>query len=366
MPAALAVTILLSCFNPPITWTVHHGVPPSPHERYCAWFGDARDGVLYFGESAFWSTSRAQGTAVATLAREGPARVGRFDLATEQLLQPLDVSEPADRAGVWDVLAHRNGRVYFTTFFGSAGWVMGNGAASRRLPALGKGLNEWSPGPHGTLLVTRYFRDGLRSGGDGGVVQIDQDGGLIAEHTLPSPAGWVSAAKTPAWDPIREQIWVTADVLPEGRSGEIRRGAYLLDAEGRKLEYIERPEIQFVAYAENGTGYRAEVDRGELWLRVVPPDANGPTLDLGYRVLLDPHFPAKLDFAQEIRPQPDGGAVVTRWSGRVHVVDALGRGGSLRLPELEKGGLYYTAVLSNGRICTTYCADVAVVCDNAP
>lgn len=365
-PALILVAVVALGCAAAVSWTVARGKPPSPLERYCAWFGDARNGVLYFGESAFWSTSRIEGTAVGTLEYEGPARIGRFDLEGEQLLEALDVTQPGDRAGVWDVLAHRNGRIYFTTFFGSAGWVKADGSGPHRLPDLGPGLNEWAPGPAGSLLVTRYFGDRRRGSGDGSVAILDPEGRLLDEYQLAGPKGYVSAPKTPAWDPVREQIWVTSDLLPEQQGAEIRRGAYVLDADGRQLTFIERPEIQFVAYAEDGTGYRAEVEDGELWLRVVSPDQEGAPLAIGYRVLLDPHFPETLDFAQEIRPRPGGGAVVTRWSGRVHVVDSLGRGGSLRLPALEKGGLYYTGVLTDGRLCATYCADVAVVCDDAP
>jgi hypothetical protein len=35
--------------------------PPSIEKSRCAWYGDARDGVFYFGESGFWSAMRAAG-----------------------------------------------------------------------------------------------------------------------------------------------------------------------------------------------------------------------------------------------------------------------------------------------------------------
>jgi len=77
-------------------------------------------------------------------------------------------------------------------------------------------------------------------------------------------------------------------------------------------------------------------------------------------------FPVELDFVQDIQPAADGRVVVTRWSGRVHVADARGRVRSVQLPRLDPDGLYYTAVLHGDRLCATYCADVTVVCVNAP
>jgi hypothetical protein len=39
---------------------------------------------------------------------------------------------------------------------------------------------------------------------------------------------------------------------------------------------------------------------------------------------------------------------------------------SVSLPRLDPAGLYYTAVLHGDRLCATYCADVTVVCVDAP
>ena len=55
--------------------------PPSEAERYCAWYGDSRDQILYFGASPFWSTFREAGDDPrADLRAKGPQIVGRFDL----------------------------------------------------------------------------------------------------------------------------------------------------------------------------------------------------------------------------------------------------------------------------------------------
>jgi hypothetical protein len=359
------------CAQPALSPTrisVHVALAPSPTERYCAWFGDARGNTLYVGQSAFWAASRAGGETPganprADLAQEGPKLVGRFDLQNEGWLEPLDVGKPGDRSGVWDVLAHPNGRIYFTSYFEPAGWVEPETGAVRLLPELGAGLNELALAGDGRVVISRYPAP---EGGAGAIVIIEEEGALLAEYPLPAPAGYAAAPKTVAVDPQRGEIWVAMDLLPTDPDVDgILHDAYVLDATGEVLRTIPRPEIQFVAFAPDGTGYRAEVDAGELALRIVPPGAGAEHLDAGRRVLLAPEFPAALDFAQEVRPLPDGGALVTRWSGWVHVVEASGAVQSLRLPTLDPHGLYYTAALREGRICVTYCADVHVVCADA-
>jgi hypothetical protein len=367
------VVALLLCSCAASTVRVHHGVAPSATEHYCAWYGDDRDGVLYFGQSAFWWASR-RGAPDSVLDETGPAPIGRFDLRSADLLEPLEVGGAEDRSGVWDVLAHANRRVYFTTFFSSAGWVDLETGDVSRLPNLGDGLNEIAPGPDGGLLFSRYF--GSDASG-GSVVVVDLEGRLVAEHPLRPPPGFVTAPKTPAWDPVRRQIWVTADVLPEGPdqrdAAAIRRGAYVLDSDGRQLAYTEQPEIQFVAFGADGTGYRAEVADSELALRIVPPAsedprAEDPRSEVGRRIVLDRAFPAKLDFAQELRILPDGRVVVTRWGGKIHIVRPAGEVRTVSLPRLSARGLYYTGVIAGGQLCATHCGGIEVVCtpDDTP
>ena len=57
---------------------------------------------------------------------------------------------------------------------------------------------------------------------------------------------------------------------------------------------------------------------------------------------------------------------MTRWSGLVHVVSPNGRVATRRLPRLDPTGLYYTAVIRGDRLCASYCAEVTVVCVDAP
>jgi hypothetical protein len=350
----------------PAEWhaRVHSAPPPSSRERYCAWFGDARDDRLYFSESAFWSASWAKGDPTADLDEAGPVLIGRFDLAAERLLEPFDVEGPGARAGAWDVLAHPNGRVYFTSYFETSGWLDPRSGEVRLLPELGPGLNELALAPDGRIFASRYAMPGE----SGGVVVMDEDGGLLEEYALPAPPGYLAGPKTVAVDPLRGEVWLAMDLLPEepDSSLEVRHDAYVLDSAGALVRRIETPEIQFPAFAPDGTGYRAEVEGSELALRIVPPDTDPADTGAGIRVVLDKAFDPHLDFAQDVRPLPDGGALVTRWSGWVHRVDARGGVHSVRLPAPSPPGLFYTAVLHDGRVCATYCGDVSIVCADSP
>jgi hypothetical protein len=369
LAAALALAACAGLAGEEASVSVHTAPAPSSAERYCAWFGDASGEVLYFGQAAFWSAFRAPGgTPTSDLDREGPALIGRFDLRREQLLAPLDVSVGGDRSGVWDVLAHPNGRIYFTTYFESAGYADLRTGGMRRLQGLGPGLNELAPGPQHSILISRY---GPTPGGgpSGSILVVDLDGRLLAEHPLEAPAGFAVLPKTVAFDPSRGEIWVTTDLLPEvpienRDPGAARHDARVLDTAGKEKRRITEPEIQFVAFRGDGTGYRAELDGRDLRLRAVP--AKAPHPDSEWIVSLDDAFPAQLDFVQDIQPLPDNRAVVTRWSGWVHVVEPPGRVRSVRLPSPAPGGLYYSGVLAGDRLCATYCADVSVVCRDAP
>ncbi len=332
---------------------------PATGERTCAWFGDARGGVLYFGEAAFWSSHRASGRdPTAELGRPGPLWIGRFDLAAQRFLPPLVIDVLGARSGVWDVLAHPNGRVYFTSYFDDAGFVDPRSGGVRFFPALGQGLNELALGPDQAILASRY-------GAPGTVLLFDPEGRLLAEHRLEPPAGFRVAPKSVAWDPARREIWVNTDLLPEA-GGAVAHDARVLDESGHELLRIERPEVQFMEFAADGTGALAELDGQRLSLRLLPAGAAGAPRAAGRTVVLDEAFPASLDFVQDVKPAPDGGLVVTRWSGRIHRVAPDGRVATLDLPRADPDGLYYTAVQSDGRICATLCADVEVVCQALP
>ena len=350
-------------FPPATGVSVQIARPPSSTERYCAWYGaEGVEDVLYFGQAAFWSAkAKAGGDPTADLQQPGPQLIGRFDLIEERWLPSLEVGTAESRSGVWDVLDGGNGEIYFTTFFEEAGSVSPATGRVRRL-ALGRALNELARGPDGSVLASRYG-SGADDAGDGDVIAFDHNGQTVRRWSLAAPPGYRVAPKTPLWDALRGELWVTADHLPiaDGPGALApRRDAVVVDASGRARLLREPPELMFAAKSRDGEIYRAEADGRALWLTIVPP--RGETR----RVLLDPGFAPELDFAQDIQVAADGRVAVTRWSGIVHVLERDGRVRSVALPRTDPAGLYYTGVLHGQRLCVTYCADVTVVCVDAP
>ncbi len=365
-PVALALLALVGCLHPESGDSksrVYAYPTPNAVERYCAWYADARDAVLYFGTAAFWSAMRTHDNdPMADLRAEGPVAIGRFDLRRERKLEPLELGSPGDRSGVWDVLAHPNGRIYFTTFWEPAGYAEVASGRVVRLPELGIGLNELALGPDGGVLASRYA-DAFERERSGAVVLFDPDGALLDEFPLLAPDGYRVAPKTVAFDPLRREIWVTTDGLPIDPGDPPRHDVYVLSERGDELLRIAEPEVQFVAFAGDGTGYRAELLGNELWLQI---DAPGGGRADGGRIRLDRAFAAAFDFVQDIELSADGRPVVSRWSGWVHVVQSWTEVRSTRFPRLAEDGLYYSAVAQGDRVCATYCADVTVVCRDIP
>jgi hypothetical protein len=360
----ILISITLGCAPGLQAPLVLDAEPASSEESYCAWYGDERDGVLYFGAAPFWSTARAQGgNPRADLERPGPQLVGRFDLRERRFLPPLDLSPVGSQAGIWDVLAHPNGRVYFTDYFGRAGYVEPADGRVERFDALGPGLNELALGPGGTLLATRYGSEGEDAGS---VVRLDADGALVAEYPVRGPDGYRAAPKSLAYDPVRGEIWLNTDLVPEGAGpgAGVRYDARVLGPDGSERLRFERPELQFMAFGEDGTGWFAEVDGARLTLRIRPPDRAASPVMTGRLVPLDDAFPLGLDFVQDIQVAGDV-AVVTRWGGRVHVVDRDGTVRDLALPR-QGDELYYTGVLEDGTVCATRCGELTVVCAPVP
>jgi hypothetical protein len=364
--------------QPPIesaTPIVVEAPSPSLHESYCAWYGDARRGVLYFGESPFWAAMRAAGgDPTADLRISGLQQIGRMDLDRLMLLAPLEASGPLGspaRSSVWDVLAHPNGRVYFTTFFETSGVTDPQTGETWRFDGLGLGLNELFLGPGGSVLATRY---GGPAGEAGSVVWFRPDGELIAEHALSSAPGIVPAAKSVAYDPSRGQIWVNTDLLAADRS-LVGHDVRVLNANGRELARWSEPEVEFMTFDAHGNGYLVERSGSRLLLRIVPPGVPGSSAvprQEGRVLLLDDDFPS-VDFAQDVKPADDPAdrrLVVTRWSGRIHVVDPWADDAhavrTLDLPRSSRDALFYTGILRGGRVCATECGSIRVVCGSAP
>jgi len=367
-----------------VAFKIARAPAPSETERYCAWYGSARGDVLFFGQAAFWSSYHAAGGQPrADLAHRGPQQIGRFDLAREELLTPLETGVEEARSGVWDVLAHPNGRVYFTTYFESAGYVDPASGRVSLFENLGAGLNELALGPGQNLLVSRY---GDAEGGPGSVLLFDPDGRPLREYPLPAPEGFVLAPKTVAYDPVADEIWVTTDLLAEdsetgatspdvaghptfilGRDGRVRARIEATDeGAGNASSQTGSGEVQFVHFDTAGRGYIALVEDARLELHVLSPAEPERSLAGTRGILLDTRFPSQLDFVQDLQIAEDGRIVVTRWSGAIHVVTPAGDPRAIAFPRLSEGGLYYTAVARGGRVCATHCADVSVVCGPAP
>jgi hypothetical protein len=354
---------------------VYRAPDPSADERYCAWFGEAGGEVLYFGQAAFWSAFRDAGDdARADLRRAGPRLIGRFDLVRREFLEPLDLGGTDARSGVWDVLPVAE-RVYFTSYFEDAGYVdLSDGSVT----IFGDTLfwNEIAPGPPGRLLVSRYAD---AAGGGGAVLEISLEGEVLAEHSLEAPEGVAYAAKSPAWDPVRDEIWVTTDQLPlpaaDDSGTPFAHPTIVLDRQGVEVARVgtaSRPaEIQFVRFDARGRGFLSVSEGGALDLVMLGPEDDRREWPSPRRVRLDDAFTAQLDFAQDIQPGPDGSVLVTRWSGRIHRVSEERREHEERgvhtwtLPH-PKDSLYYTGVAAGDGVCATRCGDVEVVCSSAP
>ncbi len=349
---------------------LHELARPSAVERYCAWYGEAREGVLYFGQAPFWSASRQQGNAPeADLAAPGPQWIGRFDLARGELLETLDVSEEGARSGIWDVLPHPNGRVYFTTFYEAAGSIDLSTGEVARYPELGTGLNELALGPEDAIVVTRYGGHGGDPLASGSLGLFSPEGLLLAEYPLRAPAGYALAPKTAAWDEAGERYWLSTDLVrrdPAAPPAPSEHPAIVLDARGSEIARIGGIELHFVRFRRDGWGVAAFVADGELRLVELGPGEPRWQLVPGAGQLLDANFPALLDFVQDISFGPEQETIVTRWSGRVHVLGPGDDRRDLQLPRDDPAGLYYSAALWDDDICATYCADVAVVCARLP
>jgi hypothetical protein len=221
-------------------------------------------------------------------------------------------------------------------------------------------LNELALGEDGVIIATRY---GEGASGQGGVVVLDVEGAILAEHPLAAPDGYQAAPKSLAFDPLRREIWVNTDLLPTAPgAGEVRYDVRVLALGGRELLRFERPDVQFMTFGPDGTGYFAERHGPLLNLRIRAPERAGAAIFTGRIVPLDDQFDSDLDFVQDIQVDARGRVVVTRWSGRVHLVNRHGEVSMVQLPRPGGKGLYYTGVLAGGRICATYCEGVTVAC----
>ena len=287
-------------------------------EPYSAWFGDSDGRILYFGASPFWTLWwETGGDATADLREPGDHLIGRFDMEAERFLSPLRVRErdSGTRGSVWDVLVHSNGRIYYTTYFEEIGSVSPDGTDVRHFPGVGTGFNELVEGPGGRVYLTRYApspQEGRRSGS---VVVLGPDGALLDEFPIDGGETVVAAPKSLAVDPVGGAIWLNADLFFE--DGSHAYAAFELSPEGRPRTRVSPPpELHFVAFAPDGTGWFAESTGEELQLRVTRGGHDVARTSLGR--------PRGIDFVQDIKPFGPGRAVLGLWSGRAFVASVDG------------------------------------------
>jgi hypothetical protein len=335
-------------------------------ERYSAWFADERDDVLYFGLSPFWTLWwESGGDARLDLEVPGDLLIGRFDLRARRFRPALRVRglEEGARGSIWDVLAHSNGRIYYTSFFEGAGWIAPDGGAGERFAHLGVGFSELVEGPGGRIYLTRYAAEPARPGipGYGAVTVVEPDGALVWETRFePAKDGTHTAPKSLAVDPGSGEVWVNTDSWSPG--GALSHETLRLSAQG---ELVERraggEELQFMAFTGPGEGWFALARDGALWLERRAPEGN--------RALrLSPQ--GALDFVQDIQPGPHGSVVATLWSGRAFEVRATGQGLEARAVRFDlppecappaHRSLTYTAVPWQGELyATLFCGPVVL------
>lgn len=344
--------------------TLRMELAQSSGERYSSWFGDSDGRVLYFGLSPFWTESLRAGDPRGELERAGPHLVGRFELEGRRFLDPLVVRTVAQgaRGSVWDVLAHSSGRIYYTTFFQEMGSVAGDGTEVVRFDGLGTGLNEIAESPRGELVVTRYGAQDPSGRHYGAVVWLSEAGESIRETTLPERGGVRIAPKSVAVDPRSGEVWLNADRFGPGK--QIGFEWLRLARNGLLLErHAAPPELLFPAFDPAGRGWFVWDERGRIVLRVREEGREIAHLELEAR--------RAGDFAQDVSFAPDGRALVTLWSGRVHVVE-LGSEGALRgsvlqfekPPDCRAPGapaLLYSAVAYAGRVYATLSCGVTLL-----
>lgn len=330
-------------------------------EPYSAWFGDARGSILYFGTSPFWTLWwETEGDPRADLAQPGDHLIGRFDMEQRRFLPPLRVRSAAEGAhgSVWDVLAHTNGRIYYTTLFEEIGSVRPDGGDVRHFGGIGVGFNELWEGADGGIWVTRYASRPTEEGreGYGAVVLLDPDGKLVREVRFEKEGDVFTAPKSVAVDPNTGEVWLNADLFSD--EGHTAYAAFRLAADGKIVERrTSPPELHFVTFDPGGVGWFVWDEEGELWLRATRDGAEVASAYLGPR---DPD-----DFVQDVKPWREGHVALSLWSGRAYVASLHGAGLSLAEIPLERPrdcrppdgrSLLYTAVVHGGRLWgTLYC-----------
>jgi hypothetical protein len=147
-------------------------------------------------------------------------------------------------------------------------------------------------------------------------VVLTPEGNLVHEFPVHEDPELFAAPKSLAIDPLTGEIWCNADLLSEGSDPAFV--TYKLSPTG---EIVARspapPELHFVAFGRDGTGWFAEADEGRLRLRATRGGQEIARTSLGR--------PERIDFVQDIKPISPERVVVSLWSGRAFVAFLDGR-----------------------------------------
>ena len=340
--------------------------PPSSTEQYCAWYGDRRDDVLYFGESPFWNAMRAAGgDPMADSHERGPQVIGRFDLRSESMLASVPTAARDPHAGVWDVPrpSQRARLLHDLLRVGRLGRPRDRRGQSSSTAA-GTGLNELALRPDGRVLATRY---GAAGGGTGSVVVLDPDGAIEAELPLRSRAqrrrsGQESRLRPGARGRLGEHRPRPARRRPE-RS---RRARARVRDRPRARCGSTTPELHFPRFTADGRGFFAWQQGSRLTLRMTQP-GRGAGRQLGTRGRarhrVRRRHRLRAGRARRSR-RPRGRDALERHRARrragrsVRSVDAAARRRGRALLHGRRASVIASA--------QRYCADVSVVCAVAP
>ena len=195
---------------------------------------------------------------------------------------------------------------------GALGTLAAVAVALSLAPAAAAGENDAPERPEGANLVPN---GGFESAGEGG------------------PAGWQRP------DGL-STFWAEGGPAGRGRCVRIDTDIYLKEWE----EHQRNPQAGAVKTPTRGPKY----------------DTVGGTK--GVHFWCSAEIPVKRGAYYLVSVDARGRVVVTRWSGRIHLVSRSGEVERIQLPRAGGAGLYYTGVLSGGRLCATYCDEVTVVC----
>jgi hypothetical protein len=322
---------------------------PSRNETYCALRARPDGDQLYFAIAAGRDSK-------IDLQRAGPTLLGRFDLARERMLAPIDVGRVGDRAGTRDLLVRDGGDVFFTTDAERPGLVSVDSGRVRRFGGLPGEYSAIVRGPDHDSLLAGFDREAEELA----VLRLGAEGRLLAEYRIDVTGLGVAGIRSLVYEPLRGETWILAELADAPQM----RLLIALDTHGRVLWRVSA-EIDHLRSTAGGLRW-IEVRGRRLALASLESDASVTPPEASERTLLDSRFAAGLDSVEDLWISSNGESVVTRRSGWVHIVSPSGGVARARMPHVEAPGGYVSTVKWGGRLCATYCGGITVACRSAP